>query len=355
MAARATRTRRRSPRCWPSGASRGPTSAAGTASTSTRSRSALRTSARASRSFRATRWSASRAASETASVAGARDRTGQRGITGATGLDARCPGRWIRAADASARRGRRGRGRGDSGAPASEPPPLGWLFGDRRRLADVDVLYVHGWSDYFFQKRLARFWTDQGARFYALDLRKYGRSLRPDRRPATSPTSRPTTTTSPPRSRRWGARVRHGVRASPCADGTFHRRPRAQPLGSPAPGRRSRAHPQQPVARVPAERDHPRGGGADRGAAGAMRSAGHRTAGRPRVLHARAGGGRGSGRSDGDQLGMAPHAVVVGPRRVAECDPRGPRPRRCRPQHPRARVRRCCPRGRPCRRDGRRT
>ncbi|WP_460796743.1 alpha/beta hydrolase [Microbacterium sp. GXF0217] len=45
-------------------------------------------------------------------------------------------------------------------------------------LVDVDVLYVHGWSDYFFQKRLARFWTSRGARFFALDLRKYGRSLR---------------------------------------------------------------------------------------------------------------------------------------------------------------------------------
>jgi len=45
-------------------------------------------------------------------------------------------------------------------------------------LRDVDVLYVHGWSDYFFQRRLARFWSDRGARFYALDLRKYGRSLR---------------------------------------------------------------------------------------------------------------------------------------------------------------------------------
>lgn len=45
-------------------------------------------------------------------------------------------------------------------------------------LHDVDVLYVHGWSDYFFQKRLARFWTSRGARFFALDLRKYGRSLR---------------------------------------------------------------------------------------------------------------------------------------------------------------------------------
>lgn len=50
-------------------------------------------------------------------------------------------------------------------------------------LADVDVLYVHGWSDYFFQKDLARFWNRLGARFYALDLRKYGRSLRPGQTP----------------------------------------------------------------------------------------------------------------------------------------------------------------------------
>lgn len=40
------------------------------------------------------------------------------------------------------------------------------------------MLYVHGWSDYFFNPELARFWTDAGARFFALDLRKYGRSLR---------------------------------------------------------------------------------------------------------------------------------------------------------------------------------
>lgn len=52
-----------------------------------------------------------------------------------------------------------------------------------RPLEDVDVLYVHGWSDYFFQKRLARFWTSRGARFFALDLRKYGRSLRPGQTP----------------------------------------------------------------------------------------------------------------------------------------------------------------------------
>jgi len=63
-------------------------------------------------------------------------------------------------------------------------PAPWWRFGiDPRPLADVDVLYVHGWSDYFFQTRLARFWTDRGARFYALDLRKYGRSLRPGQTP----------------------------------------------------------------------------------------------------------------------------------------------------------------------------
>ncbi|CAH0199708.1 alpha/beta hydrolase [Microbacterium sp. Bi121] len=60
------------------------------------------------------------------------------------------------------------------GRPVEVPPPL---------LDGVDVLYVHGWSDYFFQKRLARFWTSHGARFFALDLRKYGRSLRDGQTP----------------------------------------------------------------------------------------------------------------------------------------------------------------------------
>lgn len=40
------------------------------------------------------------------------------------------------------------------------------------------VLYVHGWSDYFFQHELAHFYTSRGWAFYAVDLRKYGRSLR---------------------------------------------------------------------------------------------------------------------------------------------------------------------------------
>jgi alpha-beta hydrolase superfamily lysophospholipase len=54
-------------------------------------------------------------------------------------------------------------------------PLLAW----NEPLRDVDVLYVHGWSDYFFQRELARFWNHLGARFYALDLHRYGRSLRP--------------------------------------------------------------------------------------------------------------------------------------------------------------------------------
>ena len=66
------------------------------------------------------------------------------------------------------------------------PPEQGWwdrLRGRTPMLDGVDVLYVHGWSDYFFQKRLARFWTSRGARFFALDLRKYGRSLRDGQTP----------------------------------------------------------------------------------------------------------------------------------------------------------------------------
>ena len=46
-------------------------------------------------------------------------------------------------------------------------------------LVDVDVLYVHGWSDYFFQTDLARFWNRLGARFYALAwlLQRYGERM----------------------------------------------------------------------------------------------------------------------------------------------------------------------------------
>src|SRR3954468_1896239 len=48
-----------------------------------------------------------------------------------------------------------------------------------RRVPDSGkaVLYVHGFVDYFFQAHLADFYVERGYSFYALDLRKYGRSL----------------------------------------------------------------------------------------------------------------------------------------------------------------------------------
>lgn len=41
------------------------------------------------------------------------------------------------------------------------------------------VLYVHGYCDYFFQTHLAERWEALGFDFHALDLRRYGRSMRP--------------------------------------------------------------------------------------------------------------------------------------------------------------------------------
>lgn len=40
------------------------------------------------------------------------------------------------------------------------------------------VIYVHGFSDYFFQREMAEFFATRGYAFYALDLRKCGRSRR---------------------------------------------------------------------------------------------------------------------------------------------------------------------------------
>ena len=48
---------------------------------------------------------------------------------------------------------------------------------------DRAVLHVHGFADYFFQTTYAEWWTDRGYDFYALDLRKYGRSILPHQTP----------------------------------------------------------------------------------------------------------------------------------------------------------------------------
>jgi alpha-beta hydrolase superfamily lysophospholipase len=42
------------------------------------------------------------------------------------------------------------------------------------------VVYVHGFTDYFFHTELAEFFAERGFAFFALDLRKCGRSRRPN-------------------------------------------------------------------------------------------------------------------------------------------------------------------------------
>ncbi len=51
------------------------------------------------------------------------------------------------------------------------------------RPSTTAVLYIHGFVDYFFQTEMAEQYLDNGFNFYALDLRKYGRSLLPHQRP----------------------------------------------------------------------------------------------------------------------------------------------------------------------------
>lgn len=45
------------------------------------------------------------------------------------------------------------------------------------RPSDTAVLYLHGFVDYFFHPHVADFYAGRGFDFYALDLRKHGRSL----------------------------------------------------------------------------------------------------------------------------------------------------------------------------------
>ncbi|MEP1151328.1 MAG: alpha/beta hydrolase [Balneola sp.] len=45
------------------------------------------------------------------------------------------------------------------------------------------VLYIHGFNDYFFHPHLAEGFHDHEYNFFALDLRKYGRSLLPHQHP----------------------------------------------------------------------------------------------------------------------------------------------------------------------------
>jgi alpha-beta hydrolase superfamily lysophospholipase len=45
------------------------------------------------------------------------------------------------------------------------------------------ILHIHGFIDYFFHKEMAEQFNQHGYDFYALDLRKYGRSILPHQKP----------------------------------------------------------------------------------------------------------------------------------------------------------------------------
>ena len=51
------------------------------------------------------------------------------------------------------------------------------------RPTEQAVLYIHGFLDYFFQEEMADRFLNQGYNFYALDLRKCGRSILPNQKP----------------------------------------------------------------------------------------------------------------------------------------------------------------------------
>ena len=56
-----------------------------------------------------------------------------------------------------------------------------------RRLSDCGgdraILYIHGYNDYFFQEEMGNRFVDSCWNFYAVDLRKYGRSLKSTQTP----------------------------------------------------------------------------------------------------------------------------------------------------------------------------
>ena len=49
--------------------------------------------------------------------------------------------------------------------------------------SDRGVLYIHGYNDYFFQSEMAYEFASHGYRFFAVDLRRYGRSILPGQKP----------------------------------------------------------------------------------------------------------------------------------------------------------------------------
>lgn len=45
------------------------------------------------------------------------------------------------------------------------------------QVSNKSILYIHGYNDYFFQSEMGNKFANHGYNFYAIDLRKYGRSI----------------------------------------------------------------------------------------------------------------------------------------------------------------------------------
>ena len=181
-----------------------------------------------------------------------------------------------------------------------------------------------------------------------------GAACAQDRPRATSPISRPTTKTSPRRSRRWAdRRRRHRVERRLVLMGHSTGGLTLSLWARSAPGCRDRADPEQPVARVPAERCR-RGPPWRRSWSSGRAMRPLDTA--PQVdlgfyTRAQEEAADPTDRMD-DQPRVAPAADDGGARRVAERDPRRPRPRRARAHDPGADVRAAVGEDRACRRGG---
>ncbi len=69
-------------------------------------------------------------------------------------------------------------------APDKEGENIATLISAKSKSKGTEaVLYFHGFIDYFFQDHLAEWFLERGHDFYALEIRKYGRSLLPHQKP----------------------------------------------------------------------------------------------------------------------------------------------------------------------------
>jgi len=68
--------------------------------------------------------------------------------------------------------------------PDYEGPVTSTLISSKFNVGNrKSILYLHGYTDYFFHAHLCEAFINRGFDFYALDLRKYGRSMLPHQHP----------------------------------------------------------------------------------------------------------------------------------------------------------------------------